>query len=167
MRASGYPRKAMVTMMIGALANVILDPIFIFWLDMGIQGAAIATVISMTLSASFVMYHFLQKESLIRFHVHCFRLKSAIVWNILTIGVSPFAMQLAGSMVNVVMNHALKKYGGDMAIGASGIMSSVAMLLVMMVLGIAHGMQPIVGYNYGAGQHKRVFDTLRLVWWLA
>ncbi len=163
MRASGYPRKAMVTMMIGALANVILDPIFIFWLDMGIQGAAIATVISMTLSASFVMYHFLQKESLIRFHVHCFRLKSAIVWNILTIGVSPFAMQLAGSMVNVVMNHALKKYGGDMAIGASGIMSSVAMLLVMMVLGIAHGMQPIVGYNYGAGQHKRVFDTLRLV----
>lgn len=163
MRASGYPKKAMITMMIGAVANVILDPIFIFWLDMGIQGAAIATVISMAFSTAFVMNHFLQKDSLIRFHVRCFRLKSSIVWNILTIGISPFAMQLAGSMVNVVMNHALKEYGGDLAIGASGIMSSVAMLLVMLVIGIAQGMQPIVGYNHGAGLHKRVLDTLRLV----
>lgn len=163
MRASGYPRKAMVTMMIGAIANVILDPIFIFVFDMGIQGAAIATVISMALSAAFVMAHFVRKDSLVRFHKEYFRLKGAIVWNILTIGISPFAMQLAGSLVNVVMNHSLKKYGGDLAIGASGILNSVGMLLVMLIIGIAQGMQPIVGYNYGAGLHKRALETLKLV----
>lgn len=163
MRASGYPRKAMITMMIGAVANVILDPFFIFYLDMGIRGAAIATVISMALSAAFVMWHFVQKESLVRFHTGYFRLKLPIVWNILTIGVSPFAMQLAGSMVNVVMNNSLKKYGGDLAIGASGIMTSVAMLLVMLIIGIAQGMQPIVGYNYGAGKPRRALETLKLV----
>lgn len=163
MRASGYPKKAMITMMIGAVANVILDPIFIFWLDMGIRGAAIATVISMALSAAFVMNHFLQPTSLVRFHRKYFKLKSHIIWNILTIGISPFAMQLAGSMVNVVMNNALKKYGGDLAIGASGIMTSVAMLLVMLIIGIAQGMQPIVGYNHGAGLHKRALETLKLV----
>lgn len=163
MRASGYPRKAMVTMMIGAIANVILDPIFIFVFDMGIQGAAIATVISMALSAAFVMAHFVRKDSLVRFHKEYFPLKGAIVWNILTIGISPFAMQLAGSLVNVVMNHSLKKYGGDLAIGASGILNSVGMLLVMLIIGIAQGMQPIVGYNYGAGLHKRALETLKLV----
>lgn len=163
MRASGYPRKAMITMMIGAIANVILDPIFIFVFDMGIQGAAIATVISMALSAAFVMAHFVRKDSLVRFHKEYFRLKGPIVWNILTIGISPFAMQLAGSLVNVVMNHSLKKYGGDLAIGASGIITSVGMLLVMLIIGIAQGMQPIVGYNYGAGLHKRALETLKLV----
>lgn len=163
MRASGYPKKAMLTMMIGAVANVILDPIFIFGLKMGIQGAAIATVISMALSAAFVMWHFVQKDSLIRFRASCFRLRLPIVWNILTIGISPFAMQLAGSMVNVVMNNSLKKYGGDLAIGASGIMTSVAMLLVMLIIGIAQGMQPIVGYNYGAGKPQRALETLKLV----
>lgn len=163
MRASGYPKKAMVTMMIGAVANVILDPVFIFWLDMGIRGAAMATVISMLFTAVFVMNHFLTKTSLVRFHWKYFKLNPPIIWNILTIGISPFAMQLAGSMVNVVMNNALKKYGGDLAIGACGIMTSVAMLLVMLIIGIAQGMQPIVGYNYGAGLHKRVLDTLKLV----
>lgn len=163
MRASGYPKKAMVTMMIGAVANVILDPIFIFWFDMGIRGAAIATVISMALSAAFVMWHFVQKGSLVRFHTGYFRLRWPIVWNILTIGVSPFAMQLAGSLVNVVMNNSLKTYGGDLAIGASGIMTSVAMLLVMLIIGIAQGMQPIVGYNYGAGKPQRALETLKLV----
>lgn len=163
MRASGYPRKAMITMMIGAIANVILDPIFIFVFDMGIQGAAIATVISMALSAAFVMAHFMRKDSLVRFHKEYFRLKGSIIWNILTIGISPFAMQLAGSLVNVVMNHSLKKYGGDLAIGANGIITSVGMLLVMLIIGIAQGMQPIVGYNYGAGLHKRALETLKLV----
>lgn len=163
MRASGYPKKAMVTMMIGAVANVILDPIFIFWFDMGIRGAAIATVISMALSAAFVMWHFVQKGSLVRFRTGYFRLRWPIVWTILTIGVSPFAMQLAGSLVNVVMNNSLKTYGGDLAIGASGIMTSVAMLLVMLIIGIAQGMQPIVGYNYGAGKPQRALETLKLV----
>lgn len=163
MRASGYPRKAMVTMVIGALLNVILDPIFIFWFDMGIRGAAIATAISMAVSTVFVMHHFLSKGSLIRFQKRYFRLSSPIVFSILSIGVSPFAMLLAGSMVTVMMNQALKQNGGDLAIGASGIITSVAMLLVMLILGIAQGMQPIVGFNYGAGHYKRALDTLKLV----
>lgn len=163
MRASGYPKKAMITMMIGAVLNVILDPIFIFWLDMGIQGAAIATVISMAASAVFVMSHFLNKESLVRFHKKYLALKPHIVWNIVTIGVSPFAMQLAGSMVTVLMNHSLKRHGGDLAIGANGIITSVGMLLVMLIIGVAQGMQPIVGFNYGAGHYKRALDTLKLV----
>ena len=162
MRASGYPKKAMFTMMIGAVLNVILDPIFIFWLDMGIQGAAIATVISMAAGAAFVMSHFISKDSIVRFHTKYFRLKGPIIWNIFTIGMSPFSMQLAGSVVVVIMNHALKENGGDLAIGASGIISSIAMLLVMLIIGIAQGMQPIVGFNHGAGHHDRVLATLRL-----
>ena len=163
MRASGYPKKAMFTMLIGAIANVILDPIFIFWLDMGIQGAAIATIISMLLSTAFVMNHFIQKDSIVRFHKGTFKLEGHVVWNILTIGVSPFAMQLAGSLVVVIQNYALKVHGGDLALGANGIITSVGMLLVMLIIGIAQGMQPIVGFNYGAGHHKRVQDTLWLV----
>lgn len=163
MRASGYPKKAMFTMLIGAVANVILDPIFIFWLDMGIQGAAIATIISMFLCTAFVMNHFVQKDSIVRFHRGTFRLEGHVVWNILTIGVSPFAMQLAGSLVVVIQNYSLKVYGGDLALGANGIITSVGMLLVMLIIGIAQGMQPIVGFNYGAGHQKRVQETLRLV----
>ena len=163
MRASGYPKKAMFTMLIGAIANVILDPIFIFWLAMGIQGAAIATIISMLLSTAFVMNHFIQKDSIVRFHTGTFKLEGHVVWNILTIGVSPFALQLAGSLVVVIQNYALKVHGGDLALGANGIITSVGMLLVMLIIGIAQGMQPIVGFNYGAGHHKRVQDTLWLV----
>lgn len=163
MRASGYPKKAMFTMLIGAVVNVILDPIFIFWLDMGIKGAAIATIISMLISTLFVMNHFIQKDSIVRFRKGIFKLEWHVVWNIITIGVSPFAMQLAGSLVVVIQNYALKSHGGDLALGANGIITSVGMLLVMLIIGIAQGMQPIVGFNYGAGQHKRVQETLRLV----
>ena len=163
MRASGYPKKAMYTMLIGAIANVILDPIFIFWFDMGIRGAAIATVISMLLGTLFVMYHFVQKKSIVRFRRGTFGLERNVVWNILTIGISPFAMQLTGSLVVVIQNAALKQYGGDLALGANGIITSVTMLIVMLIIGIAQGMQPIVGFNYGAGQFRRVQETLRLV----
>lgn len=163
MRASGYPKKAMFTMLIGAVANVILDPIFIFWLDMGIKGAAVATIISMLLCTLFVMNHFVKKDSIVRFHRGTFRLERHVVWNILTIGVSPFAMQLAGSLVVVIQNYALKQHGGDLALGANGIISSIGMLLVMLVIGITQGMQPIVGYNFGAKKYDRVQETLRLV----
>lgn len=162
MRASGYPKKAMSYMLLGAVLNVILDPVFIFVFDLGIRGAAIATVISMAISAAFVLSHFLSKESLIRFRKKYMALDWKIVWIILTIGVSPFAMQLAGSMVSVFLNNALLREGGDLAIGAAGIINSVGMLLVMLIIGIAQGTQPIVGFNYGAGLHQRVHDTLRL-----
>lgn len=162
MRATGYPRKAMVTMLIGAVLNTILDPIFIFWLDMGIKGAACASVIAMAASALFVMRHFGRKDSLLHFNAKYFKLDMSVVRHIMTIGVSPFSMQLAGSLVYVIMNHSLQTHGGDLALGANGIISSIGLLLVMLVLGIAQGMQPIVGFNYGAGHHDRVMQTLRL-----
>lgn len=163
MRASGYPKKAMYTMLIGAFSNVLLDPVFIFWLDMGIQGAAIATVISMLLCTLFVMNHFFNKENVLHFRRGIFKLERHVVWNILTIGVSPFAMQLTGSLVVIIQNYALKQHGGDLALGANGIITSVGMLLVMLIIGIAQGMQPIVGFNFGARKYERVEETLRLV----
>lgn len=162
MRASGYPTKAMITMLTGAILNIILDPIFIFVFDMGIQGAAIATVLSLLVSASMVMYHFVQKSSLVRFQKKYFKLSWHIIIGILSIGMSPFAMQLAASLVNTIMNKSLVEYGGDLAVGAYGIINSFGILLVMLVLGVSQGMQPIVGFNYGAGHNKRVLVTLRL-----
>jgi len=163
MRASGYPKKAMFTMIIGAVMNIILDPLFIFVFNMGIRGVAITTIISMTVSASFVMYHFISKQSLVRFRKKCFKLDRKIIQQILSIGISPFSMQLCGSLVNVIMNNSLYKYGGDLAIGANGILISFAMLLVMIVIGLSQGMQPIIGFNFGAGHRQRVLETLRLV----
>jgi len=163
MRASGYPRKAMFIMVSGAVLNVFLDWLFIFVLDWGIKGAAIATVFSLALTSSLVMLHFVSKDSIIRFHRKYFKLDSMIIWSIFTIGMSPFAMQIAGSLVNVIMNNSLKAYGGDLAIGANGIINSIGLLMVMFILGISQGMQPIVGYNTGAGNYKRAHDTMWLV----
>ena len=153
----------MFTMIIGAVLNIILDPIFIFVFDMGIRGAAIATVFSMGTSAAFVMHHCVSKQSLIRFRKKYFKLDWKIIRHIISIGVSPFAIQLGGSLVHVVMNNSLYTYGGDLALGANGIIISFGLLLVMLVIGIAQGMQPIVGFNFGAGHHHRVMQTLRLV----
>lgn len=162
MRASGYPQKAMITMLIGAVMNVILDPIFIFWFKMGIKGAAIATVISMAVSTAFVMYHFIGKESSIRFHKHSFRLQGQIIRNIVSIGMSPFLINLTASAVAIFMNTSLLKYGGDTAIGAFGIINSYGMLIVMLIIGLCQGMQPIVGFNFGAGNLQRMQKALTL-----
>ena len=162
MRASGYPQNAMITMLIGAVMNVVLDPIFIFWFKMGIKGAAIATVISMAVSTAFVMYHFIGKESSIRFHKHSFRLQGQIIRNIVSIGMSPFLINLTASAVAVFMNTSLQKYGGDTAIGAFGIINSYGMLIVMLIIGLCQGMQPIVGFNFGAGNLPRMQKALML-----
>ena len=110
MRASGYPQKAMITMLIGAVMNVILDPIFIFWFKMGIKGAAIATVISMAVSTVFVMYHFIGKESSIRFHKHSFRLQGQIIRNIVSIGMSPFLINLTAKIRRRYGNRGIRHY---------------------------------------------------------
>lgn len=162
MRASGYPKKAMIAMLTGAILNILLDPLFIFVFDMGIQGAAIATVISMAVSAGIVMHHFTDPKSIVCFQKKYFRLKLPIVISIITIGMSPFAMQLAASGVNALMNSSLIKYGGDFAVGAYGIINSFGILLVMLVLGVSQGMQPIIGFNYGAKHYHRVLQTLKL-----
>lgn len=162
MRAAGYPKKAMLYMLLGAVLNIILDALFILVLEMGIRGAAIATVISMAVTSLLVVNHFLRPDTLIRFRRKYLRLSYPVVMSIVTIGLSPFSMQMAGSFVNVALNSSLKKYGGDLAIGANGIIASFGLLLVMLVMGLAQGMQPIVGFNYGAGRYDRSLKALRI-----
>lgn len=144
MRASGYPRKAMTTMLLSALINVVLDYVFIYPLGMGIRGAAIATAIAMVICAVYVLAHFFLPGSVVRFRRAAFRPSWAIVRAITAIGIAPFAMQLTGSAVNVLMNRSFVAYGttpeeSDLAIGAFGIISSYAMLIVMLILGVAPG----------------------------
>jgi putative MATE family efflux protein len=161
MRASGYPNKAMYTMIICSIINVILDAIFIFWFHWGIQGAAIATNISYLVGTIWVLSHFMKKNSNIRFYRKNFRLEKNIVTSILSIGMSPFSMQLATSFVIVLVNSTLIHYGGDLAIGAFGIINSVNTLVVMVIIGLNQGTQPIIGYNYGAKKYDRMFKTLK------
>jgi putative MATE family efflux protein len=160
MRASGYPKKAMVTMLIGAVFSVILTPIFLYGFDLGIQGVAWATVISMFIGMLFVMHHFLQKKSLIRLKAKYMRLNKKIIISIISIGMSPFSMQVAASGVAVLMNTSLIRHGGDLAVGAYGIINTVLMMFLMIIMGLNQGTQPIIGYNYGAGNYTRVRETL-------
>lgn len=161
MRSSGYPKKAMITMLIGAVFSVILTPIFLYGFDLGIQGVAWATVISMFIGMLFVMYHFIQKSSLIRLKWKNIRLDKKIILSIISIGMSPFSMQVAGSAVAVLMNTSLLRHGGDLAVGAYGIINTVLMMFLMIIMGLNQGTQPIIGYNYGAGNYKRVRETLK------
>lgn len=156
MRASGYPARAMMTMVIGAVVNVALDPIFIFGLDMGIRGAAIATDIAMGVCAVFVFAHFFRRDSTVRFRRGTFRPDGRTVWQIVAIGAAPSVVNFAASFINIIINKTLLSHGGDAAVGAAGIFTTYASLLTTFVLGICLGMQPIVGYNYGAGQHHRL-----------
>ena len=162
MRATGFPRKAMYTMLIGAVLNIILDALFILVFKWGIQGAAIATVISYLVSSAWVLNHFRLPESPIHFSKSNFKLEKDIVWSILSIGFSPFSMQVATSLVVILINSTLLAYGGDLAVGAYGITNSLVILIIMIVLGLNQGTQPIVGYNFGAKQYDRVFKTLKI-----
>jgi putative MATE family efflux protein len=160
-RADGSPKVAMFTMLIGALLNTALDPLFIFVFKMGIAGAAWATIISQAVSAIWVLAYFLGGKSMLKIHRRNLRLQSKIVWGIMAIGVAPFSMQIVASVLNIIMNNSLVHYGGDLAISAMGIINSIAMLILMPIFGINQGAQPIIGYNYGAKQYDRVKLTLR------
>ena len=176
MRASGHPMIAMNTLIMGALLNVLLDPIFIFWFDLGIKGAAYATVLSMLISCLWIMHYFFRKDNTLSFRSIVNSQQStvknnnncalrivnfALIKSILAIGLSSFLLHTATSLVNVLMNHTLQKHGGDLAIGAFGIITSFTSLIIMSIVGMAQGMQPIVGYNYGAGLYDRVKTTLK------
>jgi len=161
MRASGYPRKAMYTMIICAFINIILDAIFIFGFHWGIQGAALATNIAFVVGTIWVLSHFMKKDSIIRFHRKNFRLEKDTVMSIINIGLSPFSMQLATCFIIILVNTTLIHYGGDLAIGAFGIINSVNTLVVMFIIGLNQGTQPIIGYNFGAKQYGRMFRTLK------
>lgn len=165
MRASGYPVKAMITMFIGAGVNVVLAPLFIFYFDWGIKGAAIATDISMAISAFFVMSHFFARSSVIRFtsEMSLYRLRARVVGSVVSIGAAPSVVNAAACFINVIVNKTLYAHGGDIAVGAAGIFTTYTSLMTMVVVGICQGMQPIIGYNYGASQLHR----LRRTYWLA
>lgn len=162
MRASGYPGKAMYTNLIGAGLNVILAPIFLFGFHWGIRGAAIATDISMAVTAFFVMFHFFNPKSDLRFRRGTFRLEWNIIRGILYIGMSPFLINVAGSAINAIINNSLLHYGGDNAIAAVVVFNRFVTIFIFVVIGICQGMQPILGYNYGSKRYNRLFRTFAL-----
>ena len=161
-RAEGHAKVAMYTMVIGALANILLDPLFIFVFRMGVAGAAVATVISMALTSIWVFMHFTGSRPGLKIRAANLHLERKIVQGIFSIGMAPFAMQLSGSVINALFNIQLIKYGGDLAVGAMGIINSVAMMVVFCVIAINMASQPIIGFNYGARQFGRVKRALKL-----
>ncbi len=161
-RASGYPTKSMWIMAGGAILNIFLDALFIMVLGWGIAGAATATTISMFSTAVVAVLHFVNPHSFIRFKRHAWAPKLYIFRNVLLIGMSPFLMNFAASFVVALLNSQLIRYGGDLAVGAYGIVNTYAMFLVMFILGICQGMQPIAGYNYGAGHNHRLRHVFTL-----
>ncbi|WP_099191381.1 MATE family efflux transporter [Tepidibacter mesophilus] len=162
-RSDGSPKTAMMTNLIGAITNIILDYVFIMKMGMGIKGAAIATVIGQTLNTIWVLRYFMfNNNSSMKLKVKNMKLDINIVKGIFAIGMSPFLIQIAASVVNVLANNTLKTNGGDYAIGAMSILISITMIFLMPVFGITQGAQPILGYNYGAVKIDRVKKSLIL-----
>lgn len=162
MRATGYPRKAMFTTLITVVINLALAPLFIFVFKWGIRGAALATVIAQIVGAAIVIHHFLRKTSFLHLLPGYMKLKWSSIRDIISVGMSNFLMLITSSIVISILNIGLAKYGGDFAIGAYGIVHSLGNLVVMVILGFNQGMQPIVGYNFGAKKIPRVIRTYKL-----
>lgn len=158
----GFATKSMATVLIGAVANIVLDPILIFGFNLGVKGAAIATVISQTLSAVWVLIFLTGKKTKIRIKLSQFKLEGKVVVSIITLGLSPFIMQSTESLVMIVLNASLQKYGGDVAVGAMTIIGSVMQLTFLPLQGLVQGAQPIVSFNYGAGNKERVKKAFKL-----
>lgn len=162
LRSSGHPQKAMYATIATVIINTILDPVFIYGFGWGIRGAAIATIVAQIISLMWQLWIFSSKEELLHFHRGIFRLKRKIVFDSLAIGMSPFLMNMAACFIVILINQGLKKYGGDLAIGAFGIVNRLVFIIVMIIMGLNQGMQPIAGYNFGAKQYERVTKTLKL-----
>jgi putative MATE family efflux protein len=167
MRASGNPKRSMYATIFSVIINLILAPLFIFGFKWGIRGAALATVIAQTSMMLWQVSYFRNKESYIHFQKGIFKLKRKIVTDSMSIGMAPFLMNVAGSVIVIIINQSLIKYGGDLAVGAYGIINRIAALFVMVSLGLNQGMQPIAGYNFGAKQFDRVNSVLKLTILLA
>lgn len=162
LRASAHPRQAMYATLATVLMNTIMDPIFIFVLDMGIKGAAFATVLAQFLSLMYQLRLFSDKKEILHFRKDIFFLKKRIVLDSLSIGMSPFLMNMASCMIVILINNSLKTHGGDLAIGAYGLSNRLVFIFVMLIVGLNQGMQPIAGYNYGAKLFSRVIEVLKL-----
>lgn len=168
MRATGYPKKAMVSALLSVAVNLILAPIFIFSLDWGIRGAAWATIAGQSAAFVWVLYHFMSRKSFIHFRRERHWFSPSIIRRVYAIGLSPFLMNVCACVVVIFINNALLEYGGhlrNMAVGAYGILNRTTMFSIMIVFGITQGMQPILGYNYGAGNWCRVKRTLNIGIW--
>lgn len=169
MRATGYPKKAMISALISVAVNVVLAPIFIFKLRWGIAGAAWATLVGQFTAFIWVLSHFLSHKSSIHFKLHNSWFSPVIVKHIYSIGLSPFLMNVCACVVVIFLNRALLDYGGDegnLCVGAYGILNRTTMFFVMIVFGVTQGMQPILGYNIGASRFDRVRKTLRMGIWI-
>ena len=162
LRSIGHPKVSMYATILAVVINIILDPIFIFVLDMGVRGAALATILSQVVSVVLQMFIFLNPKEVIYFHRGIWRLKRDITMRALGIGMAPFLMHLAACFVVIVLNNQLKRYGGDMAIATFGMTNRFMFFFAMIIMGLNQGMQPIVGYNYGAQLYPRMIRTLKL-----
>ena len=161
-RSSGRPKTAMATQLIGAFINLVFGPIFIFTLHWGIRGAAAATVLGQAISFLWVMWFFIRGNTLYRLRLNYCALKKRIVLGCMAIGFSQCAFQLASSALNFILNHALLRYGGNVAVSSMGIAISVNTLILMPLLGISQGAQPLIGYNHGARKYKTAIQTLKM-----
>lgn len=161
-RAEGNPKLAARTMIVGCVLNLILDPIFIFVFDLGIKGAAIATVLCQVVVCIWVMQYFIRGKSNLKLKKCNLKLDKDIVKNVFAIGMTPFAMEVAISITHMFTNNSLKAYGGDLAIGAMTALTSILLMFMMPVFGLNQGMQTIISYNYGAKQYERAKKTLIL-----
>ena len=162
LRSVGHPRISMYATILAVSLNVALDPIFIFVLDMGVRGAALATILSQLVSVIVELIIFLNPKEVIHFHRGIWRLRRDITMRALGIGTAPFLMHMAACFVVIVLNNQLLRYGGDMEIATFGMTNRFIFFFVMIVMGIQQGMQPIVGYNYGAQQYDRMLRAFKL-----
>lgn len=161
-RGDGNPKLAATIMVVGCITNVILDAVLIFVFNLGIQGAAIATVISQIVTALWGLMYYVKGKSNLTFEKSSLKLDKSLVKSIIAIGIAPFSMQIATSLVQVISNNALKMYGGDLAIGAMATISSISMIFLMPIFGLNQGSQPIIGFNYGAKQYDRANKAFKI-----
>lgn len=159
----GFAKISMLTVIIGAAINIVLDPVFIFVFNMGVRGAALATIISQGVSCVWVLKFLMSKRSILKIRRKNFRFQKEYLFPVIALGVSPFIMQSTESLLNICFNSSLQKYGGDMAVGAMTILSSIMQIFSLPVMGLAQGAQPIISYNYGAQNKQRVQKAFRLL----
>jgi putative MATE family efflux protein len=167
LRSSGHPRKAMMLTITTVILNTVLDPVFIFVFGWGIRGAAIATILAQVISLIWQVNIFRNKNELLHLHKGILRPDFRLIRDMLAIGLSPFLMNVASCFVVILVNNGMKKYGGDLAIGAFGIVNRLSFICVMIVMGLNQGMQPVAGYNYGARKIQRVQEALKLTLFFA
>ena len=159
--AQGFAKIGMMTVGLGAVVNIVLDPVFIFALNMGVQGAALATVIAQGCSAVWVLKFLTGKRAILRLKFDCMALSARRVRKIVSLGLAGFFVNLTNSLVQVVCNTTLQAYGGDLYVGAMTIINSIREVVSMPVQGLSNGSQPVLGYNYGAGESRRVRQGIR------